>query len=81
MKQLRPTDLKRLHREWNRRSTGRLALLLDGVQSPFNVGSIVRTAATGCCPTDVSPESITASVPSSTALATSEASARVGREL
>ena len=45
MKQLRPTDLKRLHREWNRRSTGRLALLLDGVQSPFNVGSIVRTAA------------------------------------
>ena len=45
MKQLRPTDLKRLHREWNRRSTGRLAILLDGVQSPFNVGSIVRTAA------------------------------------
>lgn len=45
MKQLGPTDLKRLHREWNRRSMGRLALLLDGVQSPFNVGSIVRTAA------------------------------------
>lgn len=45
MKQLRPTDLKRLHREWNRRSSGRLSLLLDGVQSPFNVGSIVRTAA------------------------------------
>ena len=45
MKQLRATDLKRLHREWNRRSTGRIALLLDGVQSPFNVGSIVRTAA------------------------------------
>jgi tRNA (guanosine-2'-O-)-methyltransferase len=45
VRQLRPTDLKRLHREWNRRSEGRLALLLDGVQSPFNVGSIVRTAA------------------------------------
>lgn len=45
MKQLRPTDLKRLHRDWNRRSTGRIALLLDGVQSPYNVGSIVRTAA------------------------------------
>lgn len=45
MKQLRPTDLKRLHRDWNRRSTGRVAVLLDGVQSPFNVGSIVRTAA------------------------------------
>jgi tRNA (guanosine-2'-O-)-methyltransferase len=45
VKQLRPTDLKRLHREWNRRSTGRVALLLEGVQSPYNVGSIVRTAA------------------------------------
>jgi tRNA (guanosine-2'-O-)-methyltransferase len=45
VKQLRPTDLKRLHREWNRRSSARLALLLDGVSSPFNVGSIVRTAA------------------------------------
>lgn len=45
MRQLRPTDLKRLHRDWNRRSAGRLALLLDAVQSPFNVGSIVRSAA------------------------------------
>jgi tRNA (guanosine-2'-O-)-methyltransferase len=45
MKQLGPTDLKRLHRDWNRRSAGRLALLLDGIQSPFNVGAIVRTAA------------------------------------
>jgi tRNA (guanosine-2'-O-)-methyltransferase len=45
MKQLGPTDLKRLHREWNRRGRSRLALLLDGVASPYNVGSIVRTAA------------------------------------
>jgi len=45
VKQLGPTDLKRLHREWNRRTTGRVALLVDGVQSPFNVGSIARTAA------------------------------------
>lgn len=45
MRQLRPTDVKRLNREWNRRSTGRLAVLLDGVQSPFNLGAIVRTAA------------------------------------
>ncbi len=45
MRQLGQTDLKRLHREWARRSTGRLALLLDGVSSPFNVGAIVRTAA------------------------------------
>jgi tRNA (guanosine-2'-O-)-methyltransferase len=45
VKQLGPTDLKRLHREWNRRSTRRIALLLDGVGQPFNVGSITRTAA------------------------------------
>lgn len=45
MRQLGPTDLKRLHRDWNRRSRCRLALLTDGVSSPFNQGSIVRTAA------------------------------------
>jgi tRNA (guanosine-2'-O-)-methyltransferase len=45
VKQLGPTELKRLHRDWNRRSAGRLAVILDGVQSPFNVGSITRTAA------------------------------------
>ena len=45
MKQLGPTDLKRLHREWNRRTAGRVALLLDSIHSPFNVGSIVRTGA------------------------------------
>ena len=41
------TDLKRLHREWRRRagSERRLALLLDNVQTPFNVGAILRTAA------------------------------------
>jgi tRNA (guanosine-2'-O-)-methyltransferase len=39
------TDLKRLHRDWRRRTEGRLALVLDHVQSPFNVGAIVRTAA------------------------------------
>lgn len=39
------TDLKRLHREWRRRTGGRLAVALDGVQGPFNVGGIVRTAA------------------------------------
>ena len=45
MKPLDPTGLKRLHREWRRRTDGRLALVLDSVQSPFNVGSILRTAA------------------------------------
>ena len=44
-RQLRPTDVKRLNREWRRRTEGRLALLLDSVGQPFNVGSIMRTAA------------------------------------
>ena len=41
--------------------------------------AIVETVSMGYSPTLVSPDSITASVPSRTALATSEASARVGR--
>jgi tRNA (guanosine-2'-O-)-methyltransferase len=45
VKQLGPTDLKRLHRDWNRRTERRVALLLDSVESPFNVGGITRTAA------------------------------------
>jgi tRNA (guanosine-2'-O-)-methyltransferase len=44
-RQLDSTGLKRLHRAWRRRSFGRVALILDHVQSPFNVGSILRTAA------------------------------------
>jgi tRNA (guanosine-2'-O-)-methyltransferase len=43
--QLRGTELKRLHRTWRRRSGSRLALLLDDVGNPYNVGSITRTAA------------------------------------
>lgn len=39
------TELKRQHREWRRRPHDRLALLLDGVQNPFNVGTILRSAA------------------------------------
>ena len=44
-RQLRPTEVKRLNREWRRASDMRLALLLDSVAQPFNVGSIVRSAA------------------------------------
>jgi tRNA (guanosine-2'-O-)-methyltransferase len=43
--QLDGTGLKRLHREWRRRTEGRVALLLDGVSSTYNTGSILRTAA------------------------------------
>jgi len=45
LRPLGPTDLKRLHRDWQRRTEGRVALLLDSVQSPFNIGAITRTAA------------------------------------
>lgn len=42
---LSPTELKRLHRSWRRKPTAALTLILEDVQGPFNVGSIVRTAA------------------------------------
>ena len=45
MKQLDGTGMKRLHREWRRRTGGRLALILDSVEGPFNVGAAIRTAA------------------------------------
>ena len=45
MKALDGTELKRLHRRWRSRAPARVALILDNVQSPFNVGGIVRTAA------------------------------------
>ncbi len=45
MSRLDSTGLKRLHRDWRRRGHKRLALVLDRVQNPFNVGAIARTAA------------------------------------
>ncbi len=44
-RQLGATEVKRLNREWRRHTDARLSLLLDSVGQPFNVGSIVRTAA------------------------------------
>lgn len=45
MKKLGGTDLKRLHREWRRGDVGRLSVMLEDVEGPFNVGAIIRTAA------------------------------------
>lgn len=45
MKQLGGTELKRLHRQWRKQEPTRLALLLEGLGGPFNLGSILRTAA------------------------------------
>ncbi|MGF1598197.1 MAG: TrmH family RNA methyltransferase [Acidimicrobiales bacterium] len=44
-KPLTPTELKRLHRRWRRQTELRLGLVLDGVQNPYNVGSLFRSAA------------------------------------
>ncbi len=44
-RQLREVEVKRLTREWRRSTAVRLGLVLDGVAGPFNVGSILRTAA------------------------------------
>jgi tRNA (guanosine-2'-O-)-methyltransferase len=44
-RQLDSTGVKRLHREWRRRTEIRVALILDGVTTSFNVGGILRTAA------------------------------------
>lgn len=44
-RQLRSVEVKRLNRSWRRATGASLGLVLDGVVSPFNVGSILRTAA------------------------------------
>ena len=44
-RQLRPTDVKRLNRDWRRRTEARLGLLVESVTQPFNMGSIIRSAA------------------------------------
>ncbi|NDU76605.1 TrmH family RNA methyltransferase [Actinomadura sp. DSM 109109] len=44
-RQLRPTDVKRLNRDWRRRTGARLDLLVESVTQPFNMGSIIRSAA------------------------------------
>lgn len=45
MSNLTSTELKRLHRDWRRATPRRCAIALDGVQGPFNVGGIIRSAA------------------------------------
>jgi len=45
VKQLTSTELKRLHRSWRKQEPPRLALMLEGLGGPYNLGSILRTAA------------------------------------
>jgi len=45
MKQLTGTELKRLHRTWRKNEPPRLALLLEAINGPFNLGAMIRTAA------------------------------------
>ncbi len=45
LRQLGSTELKRLHRQWRQTEPRRLAILLEGLGGPYNLGSILRTAA------------------------------------
>ena len=44
-RQLGQTEVKRLNRSWRQATQARVCLLLDSVSQPFNVGSIIRSAA------------------------------------
>jgi tRNA (guanosine-2'-O-)-methyltransferase len=44
-RQLGPTEVKRLNRAWRRSTEASISLLLESVSQPFNLGSIIRTAA------------------------------------
>jgi tRNA (guanosine-2'-O-)-methyltransferase len=44
-RQLGQTEVKRLNRTWRRQTQARVCLLLESVSQPFNLGSIIRTAA------------------------------------
>lgn len=45
MKQLSGTELKRLHRKWRKNEPLRLSIMLEQINGPYNLGSILRTAA------------------------------------
>lgn len=45
MKALGSTEIKRLNRSWRQRTDSRLTLVLCGLSNPYNVGSILRSAA------------------------------------
>ncbi len=44
--QLRPTDVKRLNRQWRRNTHSRITLIAESINQPFNLGSILRTCST-----------------------------------
>jgi tRNA (guanosine-2'-O-)-methyltransferase len=45
VKAMSTTQIKRVNREWRRRTPGSLSVALVNLSNPFNVGSIYRTAA------------------------------------
>ena len=65
MRPMTVTDIKRLNRDWRRRTSGSVSVALVSLSNPFNVGSIYRTAATlgadtvyliGATPTALEPK-------------------------
>jgi tRNA (guanosine-2'-O-)-methyltransferase len=44
-RQLGQTEVKRLNRTWRRSTSATVSLLLEAVGQPYNLGSIIRTAA------------------------------------
>ena len=79
MKHLGDTDIKRLNREWRRRTEGRVAILLDDVMTPFNVGAMVRTAAADTGFPSEADTRVTASRATSTTAQTTTRTADIGR--
>src|SRR3954463_597963 len=81
----RAANAAALHNAWLVRPDGGCESLIGGrnasgeiVSAESMIRPIVLTASTGYAPEAVSADNITASVPSQTAFATSDASARVG---
>ncbi len=45
MRQLDATGMKRLHRSWRSQPIGPLRVIMEAISGPYNLGSVIRTAA------------------------------------